>query len=83
MSGRGRGRGRGRAPPGAAGRVASRTFVRPVGELARIHITDALDAFRRDASDTELLFPSDVDNPFRAAGHAQRKTTGLKSQAYG
>jgi ATP-dependent RNA helicase DHX36 len=83
MSGRGRGRGRGRAPPGAAGRGASRTFVRPVGELARIHITDALDAFRRDASETELIFPSDVDNHFRAVVHAECKKIGLKSKSYG
>ena len=59
------------------------TFVRPVGETARIDIHNALERFRGDADASELVFPADVDNHFRAVVHAECKKLGLKSKSHG
>ena len=81
---RGGGGGGGGGPPIDRPRGGrSSTFVRPVGELARIDILNALEAFRADPEETELIFPPDVDNHFRAVVHAESRKLGLTSKSHG
>jgi ATP-dependent RNA helicase DHX36 len=78
------GGGRGGGGRGGGGRGGGRhTFVRPVGETARIDIHNALEQFRSDPEASELVFPPDVDNHFRAVVHAECKKLGLKSKSHG
>lgn len=67
---------------GSGGR-GSAPKVRPVTELARIDIAKALEDFRADPNASELEFPPNVDNHFRAVVHAECKKLGLKSKSHG